>query len=283
MRTSETTPPQTPTSCSKRILVFNSFSLLQHDLPSLERLWTSSVHSSSRISSAALVAARHAARLLLPFVSLVHPQYESTMIFSTKPRAFLAHLLSRFHASAPLRSRSPFRSLSLALVRSLSRSPSLSRALAHLLALALRQSTFLVTNLELALLVRLVFQPPQSSSPSIWAPSLLPSRTRPPCLFLIRSSSPALSRTQPPLPALLPTAPLAAHFPHTPAAPHPPTHQYPGTRIGHEKKLTALFVGIRWFQNCEEHMRRPEGESSRTQIGFNTFMKDVTRQGSSVA
>ena len=48
------------TSSFKRVLVFSRKSLLKHDVSSLTRLWTSSVRSSSRISSAARVAARHA-------------------------------------------------------------------------------------------------------------------------------------------------------------------------------------------------------------------------------
>ena len=49
------------------------------------------------------------------------------------------------------------------------------------------------------------------------------------------------------------------------------------------EKLTELFVGVRWVQNCETHFRRPEGTNSRTQIGFNTFKKEATRWGSSIA
>ena len=29
-------------------------------------------------------------------------------------------------------------------------------------------------------------------------------------------------------------------------------------------------------QNCEEHVRRPEGKNSRTQIGFSTLMEEAT-------
>ena len=38
------------------------------------------------------------------------------------------------------------------------------------------------------------------------------------------------------------------------------------------EKLTALFIGIRCVPNCEKHFTRPEGENSRTQIGFNTHI-----------
>ena len=49
------------------------------------------------------------------------------------------------------------------------------------------------------------------------------------------------------------------------------------------EKLTALFIGILWFQKCGKHFRRPEGDNSRTRIGFNTFLKEATRWGSSIA
>ena len=44
-----------------------------------------------------------------------------------------------------------------------------------------------------------------------------------------------------------------------------------------DEKLTALFIGLRWVQNCETRSRNMEGEHSRTQIGFNTFLKEATR------
>ena len=40
--------------------------------------------------------------------------------------------------------------------------------------------------------------------------------------------------------------------------------------------------GAEWVQNCEKRFR-PEGKNSRTQIGFNTFMKEATGRGSSFA
>ena len=49
------------------------------------------------------------------------------------------------------------------------------------------------------------------------------------------------------------------------------------------EKQTALFIGILSVQNCGKHFKRPEGKNSRTQIGFNTFMKDATKRGSSIA
>ena len=48
------------------------------------------------------------------------------------------------------------------------------------------------------------------------------------------------------------------------------------------EKLTVQFIGIRWVQNCEKQVRRVEGKNSRTQIGFNTFMKQAERGGSSI-
>ena len=39
-----------------------------------------------------------------------------------------------------------------------------------------------------------------------------------------------------------------------------------------DEKLTALFIGLRWVQNCETRSRNMEGEHSRTQIGFNTHI-----------
>ena len=44
-----------------------------------------------------------------------------------------------------------------------------------------------------------------------------------------------------------------------------------------KEKLTALFTGIQRLRNCGTHFRSPEGENSRTRIGFNTFMKEATR------
>ena len=49
------------------------------------------------------------------------------------------------------------------------------------------------------------------------------------------------------------------------------------------EKLTALFIGILWFQSCGKHFRCSEDENSRTRMGFNTFMKEATRWGSSIA
>ena len=49
------------------------------------------------------------------------------------------------------------------------------------------------------------------------------------------------------------------------------------------EKLTALFNGIRWVQNGETRSRSLEGENSRTQIDFNTFVKETTRWGASLA
>ena len=37
------------------------------------------------------------------------------------------------------------------------------------------------------------------------------------------------------------------------------------------EKLMALFIGVLWVQNCGNNFRSPEGENSRTRIGFNTF------------
>ena len=57
----------------------------------------------------------------------------------------------------------------------------------------------------------------------------------------------------------------------------------PQLNIGHEigaslwsrwtRKLTVLIIGILWFQNCGKHFQSPEGENSRTRIGFNTNIK----------
>ena len=44
------------------------------------------------------------------------------------------------------------------------------------------------------------------------------------------------------------------------------------------EKLTALYIGVLWVQTCGKHFRSTEGESSRIRIGFNTFMKEVTRE-----
>ena len=46
---------------------------------------------------------------------------------------------------------------------------------------------------------------------------------------------------------------------------------------------TALFIVIRWVQNCEKQARRPKATNSRTQIGVNTFMKEATERGTSIA
>ena len=44
-----------------------------------------------------------------------------------------------------------------------------------------------------------------------------------------------------------------------------------------KRKQTALFIGIRWVQNCEKHFKRLEGKNYRTRIGFNTFMNKNSR------
>ena len=49
------------------------------------------------------------------------------------------------------------------------------------------------------------------------------------------------------------------------------------------EKLSALFIGILWFQNCGMHFRSSEDENSRTRIGFNTFVEEATRWGSRIA
>ena len=57
-------------------------------------------------------------------------------------------------------------------------------------------------------------------------------------------------------------------------------------KIGHEmvrrydqdeRETGGVFVGILWAQNCGKHFRSPEGENSRTRIGFNTLMKEAAR------
>ena len=50
-----------------------------------------------------------------------------------------------------------------------------------------------------------------------------------------------------------------------------------------ERETDGAVHWNRWFKNCGEHFRSPEGENSRTQIGINTFMKEATRRGSSIA
>ena len=44
------------------------------------------------------------------------------------------------------------------------------------------------------------------------------------------------------------------------------------------EKLTELFIGILWFQNCGKHFRSPEVENSRSRIGFNTFHGPVLQE-----
>ena len=36
-------------------------------------------------------------------------------------------------------------------------------------------------------------------------------------------------------------------------------------------KLTAVFIGILWFQNCRKHLRSSEAKNSLTRIGFSTL------------
>ena len=44
-------------------------------------------------------------------------------------------------------------------------------------------------------------------------------------------------------------------------------------RYGQEnEKLTALFIGILWFQSCKKRLRSPGGENSRTHV-----LKEATR------
>ena len=44
-----------------------------------------------------------------------------------------------------------------------------------------------------------------------------------------------------------------------------------------DERETDLLIGIPWVQNWGNHFRSPEGENSRTRIGFNTFTKAATR------
>ena len=50
-----------------------------------------------------------------------------------------------------------------------------------------------------------------------------------------------------------------------------------------ERETDGAVNWILWFQNCEELVRSLEDENSRTRIGFNTFIKEATRWGSSIA
>ena len=52
--------------------------------------------------------------------------------------------------------------------------------------------------------------------------------------------------------------------------------------INTKGKLTALFIGIRWDQNCEKHFRGLEGINSRTPIGFSIFTNEATNRGTFV-
>ena len=49
------------------------------------------------------------------------------------------------------------------------------------------------------------------------------------------------------------------------------------------EKLTALFIGILWFQNSGKDFKSLEGEISRTRIGFHTFIMKAARCASSTA
>ena len=42
-----------------------------------------------------------------------------------------------------------------------------------------------------------------------------------------------------------------------------------------DEKLTALFIGLRWVQNCETRSRNMEGEHSRTQETLDAAPKIV--------
>ena len=49
------------------------------------------------------------------------------------------------------------------------------------------------------------------------------------------------------------------------------------TMIQMNEKLTALFIGIPWFQIFGKRFRSSEGEHYRTRVGFNTFIMEATR------
>ena len=50
-----------------------------------------------------------------------------------------------------------------------------------------------------------------------------------------------------------------------------------------KEKSTALFIGIRWDQDCEMRSWRVEAQNSWTWIGLNTPLGEATRSGSNVA
>ena len=45
-----------------------------------------------------------------------------------------------------------------------------------------------------------------------------------------------------------------------------------------KEKQTALFMEILWVQNCGKQFEKPEGKNSRTEIGFDTLMKEATNE-----